>query len=59
LKYFLSFRNFDQLALVLKTEFALKFFKPGGAAAPLPYVLAYTKIIGGGQFLSKVTIGGD
>jgi len=26
LKYFLSFRNFEELALVLKTEFALKFF---------------------------------
>ena len=26
LKYFLLFRNFEQLALVLKTEFALKFF---------------------------------
>jgi len=26
-KYFLSFRIFEQLALALKTEFALKFFK--------------------------------
>jgi len=26
LKYFLLFRNFEQLALVLKTEFALIFF---------------------------------
>jgi len=26
LKYFLSFRIFEQLALALKTEFALKFF---------------------------------
>jgi len=26
LKYFLLFRNFEQLALVLKTEFDLKFF---------------------------------
>jgi len=33
LKYFLSFRNFEQLALALKTEFALKFFKPGGGRA--------------------------
>jgi len=33
--YFLSFKIFEQLALALKTEFALKFFKPGGAAAPL------------------------
>ena len=32
--YFLSFRIFEQLALALKTEFALKIFKPGGAAAP-------------------------
>jgi len=36
LKYFLSFRIFEQLALALKTEFALKIFKPVGAAAPLP-----------------------
>jgi len=27
---------FEQLALALKREFALKFFKPGGAAAPPP-----------------------
>jgi len=32
--YFLSFRIFEQLALALKTEFALKFFETGGAAAP-------------------------
>jgi len=32
----LSFRIFEQLALALKTEFALKFFKTGGAAAPPP-----------------------
>ena len=31
---FLSFRIFEQLALALKTEFALKIFKPGEAAAP-------------------------
>jgi len=31
---FLSSRIFEQLALALKTKFALKFFKPGGAAAP-------------------------
>ena len=29
LKYILLFRIFEQLALALKTEFALKFFKPG------------------------------
>jgi len=34
LKYFLSFRIFEQVALALKTKFALKFFKTGGAAAP-------------------------
>jgi len=34
--YFLSSRTFEQLALALKTEFALKFFKPGGAVAPPP-----------------------
>jgi len=32
--YHLSFRIFEQLALALKTEFSLKFFKPGEAAAP-------------------------
>jgi len=34
--YFLSFRIFDQLALALKTEFALKIFKPGGMLPPAP-----------------------
>jgi len=34
MKYFLSFRTFEQLALDLKTEFALIFFKPRGAAFP-------------------------
>ena len=29
IEIFLSFRNFEQLALALKTEFALKFFKSG------------------------------
>ena len=33
-KYFLSFRIFEQVALALKTEFALKFFKPGGRPPP-------------------------
>jgi len=32
--HFLSFRIFEQLALALKTEFALKFFNPGGTAVP-------------------------
>ena len=32
--YFLSFRIFEQLAVALKTEFALKFFKPGGRPTP-------------------------
>jgi len=36
LEYLLSFRIFERLALALKTEFALKFFKSGGAAAPSP-----------------------
>ena len=36
--YFLSFRIFEQLPLALKTEFALKIFKPGGAAASYAYV---------------------
>jgi len=35
LKYFLCFRIFEQLALALKTEFALN-FSSQGAAAPLP-----------------------
>jgi len=37
LKYFLLFRNFEQLALALKTEFALKFFKSGGGSPPASY----------------------
>jgi len=35
LKYYLSFRNFEQLSLALKTDFALKFFKTGDRP-PLP-----------------------
>ena len=35
-KYFLSFRIFEQLALALKTEFALKFFNPGVGGLPPP-----------------------
>jgi len=31
LKYILLFRIFEELAVALKTEFALKIFKPGGA----------------------------
>jgi len=34
LKYFLSFRIFEQLELALKTEFALKFSSRGAAAPP-------------------------
>jgi len=34
LRYFLSFGIFEQLALALKAEFALQFFKTGGAASP-------------------------
>jgi len=36
LKYFLSFRIFEQLALALKTEFALKFFKTVGSGRSSP-----------------------
>jgi len=36
LKYVLSLRNFEPLALALKTEFALKIFKPGGGSSPPP-----------------------
>ena len=32
LKYFLSFRTFEQLVLALKTEFALKFSSQGGGS---------------------------
>jgi len=39
--YFLSFRIFEQLALALKTEFALKFFKPGGGVPPASYANDY------------------
>jgi len=35
LNIFLAFRIFEQQALALKTEFALKFFKPVGGADPL------------------------
>jgi len=34
LKYILSFRIFERLALALKTEFILNFFKPGGGSPP-------------------------
>ena len=37
LKYFLSFRIFEQLALALKTEFALKRLKPEGYLPPAWY----------------------
>jgi len=40
LKYIFLFRMFEQLALTLKTEFALKIFKPVGAPAP-PASYAY------------------
>jgi len=36
MKYFLSFRTFEQLVLALKAEFALIFFKPGGRPTPRP-----------------------
>jgi len=36
IKYFLSCRTFEQLALALKTEFALIFFKPGEGGRPPP-----------------------
>jgi len=40
LKYIFSFRIFEQLALALKTEFALKFFKPGYCRTPASYAYA-------------------
>jgi len=44
--YFLSFRIFEKLALVLKTEFSLKFFKPGGSnASPPPASYAYGPMV--------------
>jgi len=33
---YLSFRIFEQLALALKTEFAMKLFKPWGLPLPPP-----------------------
>jgi len=36
IEIFLLFRIFGQLALALKTEFALTFFKPGGRPSPPP-----------------------
>ena len=36
LKYFVALWIFEQLALALKTEFALKIFKPGGGVPPRP-----------------------
>ena len=45
LKYFLPFRIFEQLALALKTEFALNIFKTGEAAAtPDPPSRAPTRL---------------
>jgi len=42
MKYFLSFRTFEQLVLALKTEFALILFKPGGAdASPTPRLVRH------------------
>jgi len=40
-----SFRYFDQLALVLKTEFALKFFKPEGLPPRPPAFYAYGPMV--------------
>jgi len=37
--YFLSFKIFEQLALALKTGFALKFFKTGGGRPPDPHLV--------------------
>ena len=52
--YFLSFRKFEQLALALKTEFALKFFKPGQAAAPPPHPrLPCSKSLDADKFYQK------
>jgi len=39
--YFLPFRIFEQLALALKTEFALKFFKPGVGSPHRAHVFFY------------------
>jgi len=38
LQYFLSFRIFEQLALALKTDLALEFFKPRGLPPPPRFV---------------------
>ena len=53
LKCFLLFRNFGQLSLALKTEFALKFFKPGDSSAPPPprtHMGLYYILLGKWQF---------
>ena len=47
IEIFFIIQDFEQLALALKTEFALKFFKPGGAAdPPLPDPPPRTPMIG-------------
>ena len=45
LKYLLSFRNFEQLALALKTEFALKIFKPGNGSPPARLVRLWAPMV--------------
>ena len=50
--YFLSFRIFEQLALALKTELALKFFKTGERPLRPPHtrlVRPWLKILGGSE----------
>jgi len=41
----LSFRNFEQLALALKTEFALKIFKPGNGSPPARLVRLWAPMV--------------
>ena len=45
LKYLLSFGIFEQIVLALKTEFALKFFKPGEGGRPAPDPPARTPML--------------
>jgi len=40
-----TIRIFDQLALALKIEFALKFFNPGGCRPPASYAYALPRYL--------------
>jgi len=50
LKYFLSFRIFEELQLALKTEFALNFSSWGGGRPPRPPA-SYATGVAEGEYL--------